>query len=97
MKNIKVIISSILPVKNYPWSEDITDAPSKINSINEIIKEYVNNNNLFYIDYFSHMVDKNEGLKSKYTYDGVHPNKAGYKKMSGVAEKIILQATGQID
>ncbi len=97
MKNIKVIISSILPVKNYPWSEDITDAPSKINSINEIIKEYVNNNNLFYIDYFSHMVDKNEGLKSKYTYDGVHPNKAGYKKMSGVAEKIILQAAGQID
>ena len=97
MKNIKVIISSILPVKKYPWSEDITDAPSKINSINEIIKEYVNNNNLFYIDYFSHMVDKNEGLKSKYTYDGVHPNKAGYKKMSGVAEKIILQAAGQID
>ena len=94
MKNIKVIISSILPVKNYPWSEDITDAPSKINSINEIIKEYVNNNNLFYIDYFSHMVDKNEGLKSKYTYDGVHPNKTGYKLMSGVAEKVILQAAG---
>ena len=93
MKNIKVIISSILPVKNYPWSEDITDAPSKINSINEIIKEYVNNNNLFYIDYFSHMVDENEGLKSKYTYDGVHPNKTGYKLMSGIAEKIILQAT----
>ena len=94
MKNIKVIISSILPVKNYPWSEDITDAPSKINSINEIIKEYVNKNNLYYIDYFSHMVDENEGLKSKYTYDGVHPNKTGYKLMSGVAEKVILQAAG---
>ena len=94
MKNIKVIISSILPVKNYPWSEDITDAPSKINSINEIIKEYVNKNNLYYIDYFSHMVDENEGLKSKYTYDGVHPNKTGYKLMSGVAEKEILQAAG---
>ena len=94
MKNIKVIISSILPVKNYPWSEDITDAPSKINSINEIIKEYVNKNNLYYIDYFSHMVDENEGLKSKYTYDGVHPNKTGYKLMSAVAEKVILQAAG---
>ena len=93
MKNIKVIISSILPVKNYPWNEDITDAPSKINSINEIIKEYVNKNNLYYIDYFSHMVDENEGLKSKYTYDGVHPNKTGYKLMSGIAEKVILQAT----
>jgi lysophospholipase L1-like esterase len=93
MKKIKVIISSILPVKNYPWNEDITDAPSKINSINEIIKEYVNNNNLYYIDYFSHMVDEDEGLKSKYTYDGVHPNEAGYKLMSGIAEKVILQAT----
>ena len=93
MKKLKVIISSILPVKNYPWNEDITDAPSKINSINEIIKQYVNNNNLYYIDYFSHMVDENEGLKSKYTYDGVHPNKTGYKLMSGIAEKVILQAT----
>jgi len=94
MKNVKVIISSILPAKNYPWNEDITDASSKINSINEIIKEYVNNNNLYYLDYFSHMVDENEGLKSEYTYDGAHPNEVGFKIMSSLAEKVILQATG---
>ena len=93
MKKLKVIISSILPVKNYPWNEDITDAPTKINFVNELIKEFVENNNLFHIDYFSHMVDENKGLKSKYTYDGVHPNEAGYKLMSGIAEKVILQAT----
>ena len=94
MRNIKVIISSILPVKIYPWNEDIIDAPTKINSVNELIKEFVENNNLFHIDYFSHMVDENKGLKSEYTTDGVHPNEAGYKLMSGIAEKIILQAAG---
>jgi len=94
MRNIKVIISSILPAKIYPWNEDITDAPTKINFVNELIKEFVENNNLFHIDYFSHMVDENKGLKSEYTNDGVHPNEAGYKLMSGIAEKIVLQATG---
>ena len=89
----KDIISSILPAKIYPWNEDITDAPTKINFVNELIKEFVENNNLFHIDYFSHMVDENKGLKSEYTTDGVHPNEAGYKLMSGIAEKIILQAT----
>jgi len=49
---------------------------------------------VFYLDYFSHMVDENEGLKSEYTSDGVHPNEAGYKLMSGIAGKIVLQATG---
>jgi lysophospholipase L1-like esterase len=39
------------------------------------------------------MVDENKGLKSEYTTDGVHPNEAGYKLMSGIAEKIVLQTT----
>ena len=37
------------------------------------------------------MVDENEGLNSDYTEDGVHPNKEGYKVMSGLAEKTISQ------
>ena len=32
------------------------------------------------------------GLMEKYTPDGVHVNKAGYKVMSALAEKAIMKA-----
>jgi len=38
------------------------------------------------------MVDDRKGLKLDYTGDGVHPNEAGYKVMSAIADDIILQA-----
>ena len=37
------------------------------------------------------MVDDRKGLKSDYTSDGVHPNEAGYKVMSAIADEIISQ------
>ena len=35
------------------------------------------------------MVDDKKGLIKDYTYDGVHPNKKGYKIMSTLAEAAI--------
>jgi lysophospholipase L1-like esterase len=42
-----------------------------------------------YLDYFSSMADKRNGLKSEYSEDGVHPNKAGYLVMEGLLEKVL--------
>ena len=88
---IKVVLSSILPVYQYPWVDDVLDPPSSIGSINSKIKEYVGKKGLVYLDYFSSMVDDRKGLKSSFTADGVHPNKAGYKAMSAIADEIISQ------
>ena len=88
---IKVVLASILPVYQYPWVDDVLDPPSAIDSINSKIKEYVENKGLLYLDYYSSMVDDRKGLKSDYTSDGVHPNEAGYKVMSAIADEIISQ------
>ena len=88
---IKVVLASILPVYQYPWVDDVLDPPSAIDSINSKIKEYVENKGLVYLDYYSSMVDDRKGLKSDYTSDGVHPNEAGYKVMSAIADEIISQ------
>ena len=88
---IKVVLASILPVYQYPWVDDVLDPPSVIDSINSKIKEYVENKGLLYLDYYSSMVDDRKGLKSDYTSDGVHPNEAGYKVMSAIADEIISQ------
>ena len=88
---IKVVLASILPVYQYPWVDDVLDPPSAIDSINSKIKDYVENKGLLYLDYYSSMVDDRKGLKSDYTSDGVHPNEAGYKVMSAIADEIISQ------
>jgi len=90
--DIIVVLASILPVYQYSWADDVLDPPSMIDSVNSKIKEYVENQGLVYLDYYSSMVDDRKGLKLDYTGDGVHPNEAGYKVMSAIADDIILQA-----
>ena len=90
--DIIVVLASILPVYQYSWADDVLDPPSMIDSLNRKIKEYVENQGLVYLDYYSSMVDDRKGLKLDYTGDGVHPNEAGYKVMSAIADDIILQA-----
>ena len=90
--DIIVVLASILPVYQYSWADDVIDPPSMIDSVNSKIKEYVENQGLVYLDYYSSMVDDQKGLKLDYTGDGVHPNEAGYKVMSAIADDIILQA-----
>tara|TARA_Y100000591_G_scaffold47060_1_gene35484 strand:+ start:109 stop:750 length:642 start_codon:yes stop_codon:yes gene_type:complete len=84
---IQVVLSSVLPVYRYDWSPEIVDPPSTIDAINECMKEYAELSGLYYLDYFSEMVDDKRGLKKEYTPDGVHPNEKGYELMSAIAER----------
>ena len=86
---IKVVLSSILPVFEYEWAKEIKDVPATIDSVNDELKKYVNDHGLVYLDYFSSMVDERKGLNKDYTYDGVHPNQDGYILMSRLAEKVL--------
>jgi len=86
--NIKIILSSVLPTFDYPWKPGLSPA-EKISKLNEMIKQYAGTNGIIYLDYYSEMVDDRKGLKSEFTYDGVHPNEAGYKIMSVLVEEAI--------
>lgn len=88
---IKVILCSVLPAYDFPW---ITNSfPSeKIVELNTIIKHYADANEIMYLDYYSAMVDERNGLKSVYSNDRVHPNKAGYEVMAPLVEKAIAEA-----
>tara|TARA_B100000214_G_scaffold370207_1_gene344472 strand:+ start:4354 stop:4992 length:639 start_codon:yes stop_codon:yes gene_type:complete len=86
---IKVVLSSILPVFEYEWAKEIKDVPATIDSVNNELKKYANDHGLVYLNYFSLMVDQRRGLNKDYTYDGVHPNQDGYILMSSLAEKVL--------
>jgi lysophospholipase L1-like esterase len=88
---IKVVLSSVLPAYDFPWRPGLEPAP-KIAALNKMIKEYAMQHGCVYLDYYTAMVDERLGLKAELTYDGVHPNEAGYKVMSPLAEKAIAKA-----
>ena len=88
---IKVIISSVLPAYDYPWKPGLNPA-NKIPKLNEMLKAYAARHRMVYLDYFSAMADDQNGLLEKYTYDGVHPNKEGYKAMEPLVENAIAEA-----
>jgi len=90
INDIKVILSSVVPAYDYPWSPGL-DPAEKIPALNELIKNYANKNGIIYLDYFTSMVDDKNGLKNELTYDGVHPNKAGYEVMSPLADEAIAK------
>ena len=88
---MKVVLSSILPVYQYDWAREIKDPPSTIQAVNDALNQYASDHGLIYIDYFSSMSDERQGLNSDYTSDGVHPNENGYILMSSLAEEVLSE------
>jgi lysophospholipase L1-like esterase len=86
--NIEVLLCSVLPAAAFPWAPHIEPIPEVL-ALNEKIKAYCRANDFVYVDYFSAMADAENGLQAALTYDGVHPNKAGYEVMAPLVEAAI--------
>ena len=88
---IKVIFSSVLPVYDYRWRPGLEPAP-KIVALNRWMADYARRNGLVYLDYHSAMADERQGMRAELSYDGVHPNEAGYRVMAPLAKRAIAAA-----
>lgn len=85
--DIKVVISSVMPVAKYPWKPEV-ESIQAIKQLNAMLKEYADDNGIVYLDYFPALADDQQGMKSNYSKDGVHPTIEGYKAM----EPLVLEA-----
>ncbi|MEN8248370.1 MAG: SGNH/GDSL hydrolase family protein [Bacteroidota bacterium] len=88
--NIKVVLCSVLPANDFSWSPEEGPA-EKVIKLNSLLKSYSNDKDIVYADYFSEMVDANNGLKESLGLDSVHPNKEGYLVMEPIIEKAIAE------
>jgi lysophospholipase L1-like esterase len=96
-RNIKVVLSSILPVSNYhttPNGVPQTQARpmARIKAINEWMKGYAASHGDVYLDYFAAMTDANGLLRAELSADDLHPTAAGYAIMAPLAEAAIEKA-----
>jgi lysophospholipase L1-like esterase len=97
LRNIRVVFASVLPVHNYTpeAKESFALRPrERILALNRWLREYCAKNGTVYLDYFSALVDEKGLLKKELADDGLHPNAAGYKIMSPLAEGAIEKALG---
>ena len=89
--NIKVVMCSVLPANRFPWRPSILPA-QKVIALNKMLLNYALQNKIVYVDYYSVMVDDQQGLPKKYAEDGIHPTLEGYKVMEGLVEEGIKKA-----
>src|SRR5689334_10024470 len=89
---IKVVLSSVMPVCDYIRNQTTRRPNDQIVALNKWIKEYADTHGAVYLDYYTPMLDDKGVLKQELTYDGLHPNSAGYDVMMPLAQKAIDQA-----
>jgi lysophospholipase L1-like esterase len=88
---IRVVLSSVLPVYDYPWKPGLEPAP-KIIALNKWMKDYAREHGAVYLDYHSAMADSRGGMRPGLSTDGVHPNEDGYRVMAPLAQQAIDKA-----
>jgi len=88
---IRVVLTSVLPAYAFPWNPGLQPA-EKVVELNAWIRDYANTHGCIYVDYFTPMADEKHAMKGEYSFDGVHPNLAGYKVMEPLVEASIQKA-----
>jgi lysophospholipase L1-like esterase len=91
---IKVIVTSITPAYDYPWKKGMEPA-EKIKALNAMLKAYCEAHGVTWVDYYSALVDEKGGMKDGTSFDGVHPNAAGYAIMGPLAQAGIDKTLGK--
>jgi len=94
VNGIRVVLSSVMPVYDYPWKPGLKPA-EKIATLNAWIENYCEKKGFIYLDYYSFLVDERKGMKAALTLDGVHANVVGYKVMEPLVEAAIQKALNQ--
>lgn len=87
---IRVVLATLTPACAYPWRPG-SHPLHRIQELNTWIRQEAAQPGLVLLDYFPAMADSNSCMKPELTVDGVHPNAAGYRVMSPLAEKAIQE------
>lgn len=89
--NVKVILCSVLPAYDYPWSPN-KNPNIKIPKLNSKIKKYAIETGVHYLDYFKALDNGNNGINKEFSYDGVHLTLEGYKVLEPLVENALKKA-----
>jgi lysophospholipase L1-like esterase len=93
--DIMVVLCSVLPVFDYPWSPGKEPA-EKIIELNKALRFYAETHDITFVDFHTPMKDERNGLRLELGEDGVHPNVSGYLIMEPLVEEAISKELQKI-
>ena len=93
--DIRVVLCSVLPVFDYPWSPGREPA-EKIIELNNALRFYAETHDITFVDFHTPMKDERNGLRIELGEDGVHPNVSGYLIMEPLVEEAISKELQKI-
>lgn len=82
LPNTRLYVESTLPLS--PLTNLYGNLNSKIEELNNILKDNAATWGYTYVDVASHLKDEKGDLDAQYTYDGIHLNGEGYKVLSSI-------------
>jgi lysophospholipase L1-like esterase len=91
MHRLRIALAAIPPAATFPWRA-VAEPVAKIRALNEWIRAYALQNGFGFADYTPFLDSGAGAMKPALTYDGVHPNRAGYLTMEQVALRAIAAA-----
>lgn len=89
--NIQVILASILPVTSFAWQPGSNPEP-QITQLNSWLKQFSEQHNLVYADYYAVTVTDKGKFNPKLSNDGVHPHRVGYEVMRPIVNEALRNA-----
>jgi lysophospholipase L1-like esterase len=92
---IRVVLSSLTPVCDSINPQTGKRPMERLREMNEWLRGYASAQHIVYLDYWAAMLDEQGMLRKELTWDGLHPNDAGYDVMGPLAEKAIESALRQ--
>lgn len=89
-RKIKIVLCSLTPVSDYTTRKQTPQRPpADILLLNEWLKQYAEQIQAGYADYYTALADGNGFLKEGYSGDGLHPNDKGYALMAPIVQAAI--------
>jgi lysophospholipase L1-like esterase len=85
---IRVILASIPPAAGFTWKPALKPAPM-LAELNAWLKSYARAEKIIFLDYHGALATPGGALRADLTFDGVHPNHAGYQVMEPLVRKAL--------
>ncbi len=87
---IRVVLAATPPSATFNWQPSLRPAPT-IAALNERLRRLAAREVVGFVDYGPLIATPAGALRPEYTFDGTHPNAAGYAAMQSVALRSLAQ------